>query len=75
LGIDVIPAPLSQQLMFLLLMSDLFGDARAEPRLLFAKQIHGGVFTNPWALNSVMKQAYLRGISLMPSGSRDSASL
>lgn len=62
LGVDVFAPAWSQRLMYLLLLSDLFGEA---PRVddVFTKQVHGGVFTSPWALNSLMTHAYIRSLS------------
>jgi hypothetical protein len=60
LGIEVFDPQLTQRLMACLLLHDLFCTERP-PRRAFAQQVHGGVFTSPWALDSSMKLAYLRG--------------
>ena len=65
LGVEVFPARLAQRLMYLLLLADLFGDVTPGP-IAFPKQVHGGVFTNPWALNSVFKEAYLKALLRWP---------
>ncbi len=54
-GILVAMPDVARQLMGWMLLYDLFG-----PRTKAGhRQIHGGVFSHPWALDAVMKQAYL----------------
>jgi hypothetical protein len=58
-GIEVFEPSTVRTLMYLLMIHDLFNDA-PPCNSLFARQVHGGVFTGPWALQSVAKLAYLR---------------
>jgi hypothetical protein len=58
LGVEVFDAGASRRLMGCLLLHDLLNPER--PAGVFAQQVHGGVFTSPWALDSLMKLAYLR---------------
>ena len=58
LGVRVFPAAVVRHVMGLLMLHDLFSPEAADAEL-FAKQFHGGVFTHPWSLNSVLKQAYV----------------
>jgi hypothetical protein len=58
-GIQVFEPATTRTFMYLLMVHDLFNSP--DPCLsLFARQIHGGVFTNPWALDSVIRMAFLR---------------
>ncbi len=70
MGITVFEPWLTRRLMFLLMIRDLFGPVRPPAPVPFPQQVHGGVFTNAWALNSVLQLAYLkaRAESLMVAG-------
>jgi hypothetical protein len=57
--IEVFDPSTTRTLMYLLMLHDLFSDT-PPCNSLFARQVHGGVFTSPWALQSVAKLAYLR---------------
>jgi hypothetical protein len=63
LGIKVFDPAVARRLMFLLMLRDLFGPTPTSVPELFAQQVHGGVFTNAWALDSVLRLAYLRAIA------------
>jgi len=60
-GIDIFTPSTSRTLMYLLSLHDIFHPPSSSQQL-FSKQIHGGVFTAPWGLDSTMKLAYLRGV-------------
>lgn len=59
-GVRLFEPWLTRRLMFLLMMRDLFDPPAAVPAVPFPQQVHGGVFTNAWALNSVLQLAYLK---------------
>ena len=59
-GIRVFEPGLVRWLMFLMMMRDLLEPSPGANRVPFARQVHGGVFTNAWALNSVLQLAYLK---------------
>ena len=61
LGINVFEPRLARQLMFLLMVRDVFASPSDAAAVPFPRQVHGGVFTNPWALNAVLQLAYLKG--------------
>lgn len=61
-GIDVFPPGTTRTLMCLLMLHDLLHPSPPSLENVFSKQVHGGVFTAPWALESIMKLAYLRGL-------------
>jgi hypothetical protein len=58
LGVEVLSPALSRRLMGCLLLHDLLNPLH-EPTLS-PQQVHGGVFTSPWALDSLVKLALLR---------------
>ena len=60
-GINVFEAQLARRLMFLLMMDDVFASPSDAAAVPFPGQVHGGVFTNAWALNAVLQLAYLKG--------------
>jgi hypothetical protein len=60
-GIDIFSPSTSRTLMYLLMLHDMLHPPPSCGQL-FSKQLHGGVFTAPWALDSTLKLAYLRGI-------------
>ena len=59
-GIKVFKPTTTRTLMYLLSVYDLLNPQLSSNRNLFAKQVHGGVFTNPWSLASVMRLASCR---------------
>jgi hypothetical protein len=58
LGVTVFDAADSRRLMGCLMLHDLLH--RDRPSGVFTQQVHGGVFTNAWALDGLVKLAYLR---------------
>jgi len=60
LGVRAFEPWLTRRLMFLMMMHDLFGSDPGPAGVPFPQQVHGGVFTNPWSLNSVLQLAYLK---------------
>jgi hypothetical protein len=61
LGVTVAEPPVTRALMFLLWMRDVFGPEPPSREVPFPQQVHGGVFTSAWALDSLLQLAYLKG--------------
>jgi len=57
-GVESVPAEVTRTLNALMLIEDLLGDPPSGPR-----QLHGGLFAMPYALDSAIRVAALRGLA------------
>jgi hypothetical protein len=63
-GVFVADAPIARELMYLLLVDDLFGDADGANLLrgLRVRRVHGGTLTHPYALAATTRLAYVKSL-------------